>query len=1028
MKKRTIEFFAALLLVFCLTGLQTFAEEPREKVFRVASPEDLDRLAQCCRINTWSEGVTVELDADLDLSGESDPGSLAYFNGVFNGNGHKIAGYRSRRPLFGIVGPSGTVRDLSLSAEVESSGDDTAALVSENNGTLEGIRVEGKVSGKTTAGLLAAVNGDTGSIVSCATSGSVTGESSTGGVAGKNTGLISGCVNRSQVNTDVDDSRRSLEGLREVLQNILISRDLNSTENLTVRIDTGGIVGCSLSGGVVTGCVNEGVVGHPHDGVNVGGVCGRTGGAVEDCENRGAVRGRRNVGGIAGKQQPEITVDFSEDVLEAMDREMEGINALVTDTLDTAEGMTNVTYDRLSRISGTMKEVQDGTREIRDQVRRGTDEAADAVDDGSQGMSNAAADLRRSLSHVNRATKKIDDALALGGEALGLSEEERSRLQALNEQLKSDLNTTLPLVEEIRENGLPAVPEERRAALSRALAEADRLAGDARAMETLLKTLREARDRIADGSAQAEALARAGAAGDALDQALDSAEDLGSAASEIDSFGKDVARSASALEGELGTDRRRIRNIRSAGNDVYAGLDSVSGQLDGLNAGTRDDSLEVIGKLDEINGRFSRLLDLMEGERDRLDGLEKDDLLTDDSDGDSASRIVSCKNAGEVSGDERAGGIAGTVGVELDLDPDRDVLRSGNRTLNYAFGVSAVIRDCRNLGEITARENFAGGVLGKGDLGYLLNNVNEADVSSPDGSFVGGVAGYSAGTLEGNTARCRVTALRNAGGVCGYGTVLRNNTASVTVRDAEEYAGAVAGNTASLDPADLAGNLYRMGTLGAVNNVDYAGMAEKSPETVETVRVRFRVNGRPAGEEEVPAGTLLRDVPFPEAGEKEEGFCLRWDADPDTVLTEDLVVESTYSLPVESLASAEKQEGTERSLLIVDGSFREGDALIVRREGEDRYFISVPEDGETQRRVRVLKPGRGRYQVLVNGEPVPAETFGEYLVFATGEREAEILLKREAPLLLYVGLAAALLAAAAAAVLIRRRAGKKPKA
>ena len=254
---------------------------------------------------------------------------------------------------------------------------------------------------------------------------------------------------------------------------------------------------------------------------------------------------------------------------------------------------------------------------------------------------------------------------------------------------------------------------------------------------------------------------------------------------------------------------------------IYA-LGYNAGQLDSLNASAREDSLEVIRNLNEINSRFTRLTDLMKNERDRLNDIaDNGGIFVDTStDVNSASRIVSCRNMADISGDSLTGGIAGTIGVEYDLDPDEDILRTNSRSLDYSFGVSAAIFDSVNAGGVSARANHAGGITGKADLGYLKMNTNEGDVTSEDGYFIGGIAGYSEASLEGNTARCRVTGKKNTGGICGYGKELWDNRAVVTVLGTEEYAGTIAGNVDSLDPENLRNNLYYSGNYGAVDDID----------------------------------------------------------------------------------------------------------------------------------------------------------------------------------------------------------------
>ena len=152
--KRISKLITAALLSGCLgiPGISTVLAA--DSTYQIDSVDDLSRFSEYCRVNTWSDGLTVELTADLDLGDGLRSGSIAYFNGTFHGNSHKIVNLKSQRPLFQTIGPEGSVSDLTLSAVIDSSRDNTAALVSENNGTLEKIAVDALVSGKTTAGIL----------------------------------------------------------------------------------------------------------------------------------------------------------------------------------------------------------------------------------------------------------------------------------------------------------------------------------------------------------------------------------------------------------------------------------------------------------------------------------------------------------------------------------------------------------------------------------------------------------------------------------------------------------------------------------------------------------------------------------------------------------------------------------------------------------------------------------------------------------------------------------------------------------
>ena len=1016
-------------------GITAFADEETqdsEKIFEINSIEDFKRLAGECRVNTWSDGMTVNLNTDLDFLNETFT-NIAYFNGTFNGNSHKITNLKTGKPVFQAVGPNGTVKDLELFSSVTSTGDNTAALVSRNSGTLEGIRANCGVSGKMTVGMLAAVNEPGGVITSCEVSGSVSGDNSTGGIAGKNQGTISACTNRARVNTTLDDETFSTDDVKDVLENILLSKSLNNAENLRTQVDAGGIAGYNLNGGLITDCVNEGVVGYPHVGYNTGGICGRNGGTLENSVNKGTIYGRKDIGGITGHQQPEISVDFSEDVLSSMAQQMDDINILITDTLNTSESLTNSTYDRLNGISRSLTDVKNSTNVIYQASLDRFDEAADSINynselliDTAEDISVETGDLTDTMNSLGSMSDSLSASIDDMGYAFGMSESEKSRLRDTNAQLREDLNYSSAFIAEVNNHLLPEAPEARRARISEGLSRINRLSQDVRATRTLLGQLRGARDRIADGSVAVDASQRDIALNSSVSNLLDSLDELDSASSGLADF-------TSALGGSLydaaqGLDINVQRNdaVRAAGEDFYAGLDNLSAQMDSLNAYAREESMEVIGNLNEINTRFNSMMDLLRSERDRLnDILDNGGIFEDFSEySESEVGIRGCRNEADVHGDLTTGGIAGTVGIEYDVDPDKDVLRKNARSLDYTFGVSAVIADSENAGNVDVRGSYAGGIAGKMDMGYLVRNRNIGDVKSENGDFTGGITGYSDGTLEGNSARCRVNGAKNTGGITGYGTTLRENSAVVSDLVGGEYIGAIAGRVETMDEELIRNNLYYAGSFGGIDNIDYASMAERAAVPMETVLVKFVLEGHLIGAEEVKAGTLLKDISFPEA-EQREGFLLLWDKDGETILSEDTVVTGAYRLAVSALSAPENYEGTSKPVLMADGLFREEDRLEYASLGENHYSVKIPDDGLSERRIRVHKPSWKKSRVFVNGTETPTESFGEYLTFTAQERELEILVQKEEIPREYIAAAAA--AAAVIALILGAVHRKKKK-
>lgn len=63
------------------------------------------------------------------------------------------------------------------------------------------------------------------------------------------------------------------------------------------------------------------------------------------------------------------------------------------------------------------------------------------------------------------------------------------------------------------------------------------------------------------------------------------------------------------------------------------------------------------------------------------------------------------------------GGIAGSVAIEYDFDPEDDLTESGEQSLNFEYNTLAVVLDCVNKGAVTAKKDNAGGIVGRMDVG-----------------------------------------------------------------------------------------------------------------------------------------------------------------------------------------------------------------------------------------------------------------------------------------------------------------------
>lgn len=138
--------------------------------------------------------------------------------------------------------------------------------------------------------------------------------------------------------------------------------------------------------------------------------------------------------------------------------------------------------------------------------------------------------------------------------------------------------------------------------------------------------------------------------------------------------------------------------------------------------------------------------------------------------GTGSSFFVACKNEGEIVGRSGVGGIVGSARF-IGGDPDDEGYMYNNVAMYYCANAADVTGDefvgglCgeaqygifggHNTGNITAHENYAGGIVGNGALAAVHNCVNEGYIYAD--AYAGGVVGM--------TSTCSLALCQNYGGV-----------------------------------------------------------------------------------------------------------------------------------------------------------------------------------------------------------------------------------------------------------------------
>lgn len=1040
---------AGLVCLCLLLGSLAPAALALDGDIHISSAADWRRLVQDCRLDTWSQGKTVVLDCDLDLTGE---GSIPTFGGTFDGQGHTIRGWKlegegSHRGLFRYIQAGATVKNLNVSGTVSVSGDWSGfgGVAGVNRGTIARCSFSGVMDAPDRVGGIAGINEAAGEIINCTSSGVISGEHFTGGIAGENYGSIIQCTNKAKVNTRSEEVSPDLDGIDW--------GNLNSTENVPACTDTGGIVGYSK--GVLQSCVNFSDVGYPHTGYNVGGIAGRQAGYVNNCTNHGNIRGRKEVGGVIGQMEPYTQLRFQEDTLQRLGEELSTLQSLMGTALDNTDrsrqqlsahltavgdltdsargdvgglledletwgdGTVDTVNDLSARISRVLdravpvlEDLQEGIGQISgavsqlEEALKSMEKAGDSAFQGVKALRDALETLKSAFDRVERAMAAVSEALEHLKEAVGLDQETGEAEGELNEALgelagalegtaesvdkvadaaedledqsgwqsTADAAASLETVEKalresasavntargVGESLLPEVsgdPAEDLRKLMERLEEAlEHVMVDSGKIQEALERLQDADcfwEEMGEQALEAvrrfrKALRTLKDAGDAMDSALGGLKDL--------------------LEEQADQPALEFPKLDSAfhqkEDSLSATLDQLSQQLKSMQSTADGVGDTLSGDLRRINDQFGVIVDLLQ------DSGEEGDRVVDTSEEDNSITMgtaANCVNRGTVEGDVNTGGVTGSMAVELDFDPEDDIIRQGETSVNFQYLTHAVLRACVNHAVVTGRKDCVGSVVGRAEVGVVTGCQGYGSAESTGGAYVGGIAGRSAVPIRDCWAKCDLSGSSYVGGIAGLAEEQLSGCRTLVRMEETAYGGAIAGEARGT----LTDNCFVSDALGGVDGISYTGQAEPvaygdllglgAPAEFSSFTLTFMANDAAVKQVPFVYGKGIREEDIPSVPEK-EGFYGAWEKFDRTALTFDDTIEAVYVPWVTTLSD---EDGT----ILAEGTFAPGTVLEVSpvqgetpaAKGEVLLHQSVRVNGGTPfTALRVLKPEEAR--------------------------------------------------------------------
>ena len=192
--------------------------------YTVISAEGLKNIAELVN-EEWKLDINIILTNNIDLTGiDWTPIGTSFSNsytGTFNGGGHTITGLtvtgsNEYAGLFGRIGSGGKVMNVKLEGvQIESDNEMSAVggVVGYSYGNIENCSVSGSVSSNSTAGgVVGAQLG--GSITGCNTSATVKGVTYAGGIAGYTNGggSLTGCYATGSISVENNTTNAAWAG------------------------------------------------------------------------------------------------------------------------------------------------------------------------------------------------------------------------------------------------------------------------------------------------------------------------------------------------------------------------------------------------------------------------------------------------------------------------------------------------------------------------------------------------------------------------------------------------------------------------------------------------------------------------------------------------------------------------------------------------------------------------------------------------------------------------------------------------
>ena len=891
---------------------------------------------------------------------------------------------------------------VSGSVKVTGSAENVGGVVGTNYGILENCSFEGIVTGNTNVGGIVGENRADGIVLTCYNKGTIVGTNEVGGICGMNRGILQNCENEGKINDEDLKTTLDLNGIDigtlNLTQNVVTRNDAGGIAGRSsgtvagctnkgeigyahIGYNVGGVIG--RQSGTVINCKN---MGHVMGRKDVGGIIGQAEpyreseylsdhlekvrddfseinhlmGQMSDAMRSVSSDTRGYVQTL--QQQYEDTMGNLDSEINSMKSTVTGNNAAMTAYMDSLSSALN----NLGEIGN------DTISRMMESIRQNTENAANNINGKLNDMKDI---LTESSSESGSASESDGESASESSSPEESSSQESSSLQespAESEQPSSSENGDTQNQSSNNEEAA-AIPADDAAEY---LAAGDDEAGDY-AWFARDSVSRESSEESSSGwelpsewpselpstlpselpsesisiPSQSEVESKADAITDILnkdpikvkhDEKID--DNLNQMKGEISSASDNIKNLQSTLTGTGDSLTNTMSNISGELTDQSkASGDTIDSMTDSVDGGIQS----ITSDLDRILNTSSRITDIIS---DDVNVLLGNGSAIDDVSGKALTErtlgvVSGCSNHGKIEGDINAGGIAGIMNTEYDVDPEVDMDLTELTDVEVRSTTNDVLIHCINYGTVAGKKRNSGGIAGSEELGLIHTCENYGTVQLESGNGLGGIAGYSASRVNQSYALCNLKGDNKIGGITGEGYDISNCLAMVTISgNRTEKIGSIAG--CINEDGTLENNYFVSDLWGGVDQINYIGKAQRCTyeelmqmETVPTgftqVTVTFEQDDEVLATLQIPYDGTVTEEEVPDI-EPDEDCYISWDRKfPLTHVTANVTVTAESKRFTKSLAWFSAADQLKPDFL-VEGDFYDTSVLSAESVQADK--------------------------------------------------------------------------------------------